>query len=248
MSAPGGIPSQSIKAVLALRDLILRGTLAPGERLSELVLVERLGVSRTPVRAALARLAEEGLVDPIASGGYAVRAFVEADIVDAIELRGTLEGLAARFAAERGAGEALLARMRDCVAASERIVGQPALSAADFSDYIAENERFHTLVLDAAQSPTLARQLERVVALPFASPNGFVMAQAALPQANAILTVAQEQHRCVVEAIAQRQGARAEALMREHARLALRNLQLALREGTLAHIRGGALIQLRRRA
>ncbi|HWH81257.1 MAG TPA: GntR family transcriptional regulator, partial [Burkholderiaceae bacterium] len=102
-AAPAAAPSQAVKAQLALRELILGGELRPGARIAELWLVERLGVSRTPVRLALVRLAEEGLLDTLPSGGYAVRDFSEADIVDAIELRGTVEGLAARFAAERGA-------------------------------------------------------------------------------------------------------------------------------------------------
>ena len=93
---------QTVKALLGIRELILSGELPPGARISELAVVERIGVSRTPVRAALARLQEEGLLEPIASRGYAVRAFSEVEIRDAIEVRGTLEGLAARFAAERG--------------------------------------------------------------------------------------------------------------------------------------------------
>lgn len=82
--------SQSLKTILSLRDLILSGELKPGERLSELAIVDRLGVSRTPVRTALVRLEEEGLLEAIPSGGYAVRHFSEADIFDAIETRGTL--------------------------------------------------------------------------------------------------------------------------------------------------------------
>ena len=90
--------SQTLAALLRLRDLILEGGLAPGERLSELAVVERLGVSRTPVRAALARLEHEGLVEALPGGGYAVREFSRADVNDAIEIRGVLEGLAARLA------------------------------------------------------------------------------------------------------------------------------------------------------
>jgi hypothetical protein len=65
--------------------------------------------------------------------------------------------------------------------------------------------------------------------MPFASPSAFVMAQSALPEAHNILLIAQEHHRIVVDAIENREGARAEAIMREHARLAVRNLRLALR-------------------
>ena len=80
--------SQSLDALLKLRDLILNGGLAPGERVSELPMVERLGVSRTPVRLALVKLEHEGLLEALPSGGYMVKAFGYDEIVDAIELRG----------------------------------------------------------------------------------------------------------------------------------------------------------------
>jgi DNA-binding GntR family transcriptional regulator len=95
--------SQTLSSQLRLRELILSGQLAPGERLSEPSVAERLGASRTPVRATLVRLAEEGLVEVIPSGGFAVKSFTEQEIHDAIDLRGTLEGHAARLAAARRA-------------------------------------------------------------------------------------------------------------------------------------------------
>src|SRR5919201_1139737 len=105
-SADGEPTSQTTRALLSLRDLILSGEFPPGTRMSELPLVERLGVSRTPVRLALANLEHEGLLENLEGGGYAVREFTMDEIHDAIELRGVLEGTAARFAAERGAARA----------------------------------------------------------------------------------------------------------------------------------------------
>ena len=75
--------SQTVKAQLALRELVLRGELSPGERVSELQMVERLGVSRTPVGMALVRLEEEGLLEAIPSGGFAVKAFTEREVFEA---------------------------------------------------------------------------------------------------------------------------------------------------------------------
>jgi GntR family transcriptional regulator of vanillate catabolism len=73
------------------------------------------------------------------------------------------------------------------------------------------------------------------------------MVQAIQPQAHHILTIAQDQHRCVVEAIENREGARAEAIMREHARLARRNLELAMHDqDALRQVRGAILIAPRR--
>src|SRR5215472_10924352 len=92
--------SQTGRALLMLRELLLKGEFRPGERLSELQLVPRLGVSRTPIRSALDRLAHEGLLEETPSGRFLVREFTLADVWDAIELRGVLEGTAARLAAE----------------------------------------------------------------------------------------------------------------------------------------------------
>jgi GntR family transcriptional regulator of vanillate catabolism len=202
--------SQTVKAQLALREQILDGSLRPGERISELQAVETTGASRTPVRMALVRLEEEGLLEAIPSGGFMVKAFSERDISDSIELRGTLEGLAA----------------------IDELLGQVPISIEAFSSYVTLNARFHALLTELSRSPPLIRQIDRASALPFASPSGFVMAQSALPEAQQILVIGQEHHRVVIDAIENREGARAEAVMREHARLAVRNLRLALRNRT----------------
>jgi len=236
--------SQTVKAQLSLRDLILSGDLKPGDRISELSVVERLGISRTPIRMALVRLEEEGFLEAIPSGGFAVQAFSERDIHDAIEMRGTLEGFAARLAAERGVRNPVLTEMKERLAQLDDLVDKLSLTVDDFSQYVGLNARFHALLIDAADSPVLTRQIDRALNLPFASPSGFVMVQAMLPEARQILTIAQDHHRCVVRAIEEREGARAEALMREHARLAHRNLQLAFRnQGTRDLVPGAVLIR-----
>ena len=74
---PKGPSSQTVNALLKLRELILGGEIKAGERMSELLLVERLGVSRTPIRAALVRLEQEGLLRALPSGGFVVDAFNE---------------------------------------------------------------------------------------------------------------------------------------------------------------------------
>lgn len=227
MSGPSEI-SQTRRAELALREAIAEGELAAGERLSELVLTERFGVSRTPLRTALVRLASEGVIEPAPNGGFLVRAFSQADLVDAIDLRGVLEGHAARRAAERGAPARALAEIETTLAAIDGLLEAGELGDEAFAGYVELNARFHALLVDLAGNPTLAREIERVQALPFAGPSAFVGVQARLPRARAVLIEAQSHHRSVIEAVAAREGARAEALMREHARLARRNLEAAL--------------------
>ena len=100
--------SRAEKAVVGLRGLILSGEFSAGSRLPEVAVAERLGISRTPLRQAMDLLVQQGLLERIDTGGCRVASFTREDIFDAIELRGVLEGTAARLAAERGATEAQL--------------------------------------------------------------------------------------------------------------------------------------------
>jgi GntR family transcriptional regulator of vanillate catabolism len=220
--------SQTVRALLAMRELLLTGELAAGQRVSENWAVDRLGVSRTPVRAALARLEEEGFLEALPGGGYGVKTFTEQDAFDAIEIRGALEGLAARLAAERGVEEPKLRAMESILAEIDAILAKSELGSEDFTAYTRLNEALHQAIAESGGGKVLARQIERAQALPFAHPSGFVMLQSELGEHRATFYLAQDQHRCVVEAIRGREGARAEAMMREHARLAARNLRLAL--------------------
>jgi GntR family transcriptional regulator, vanillate catabolism transcriptional regulator len=237
--------SQAVKAQLRLREMILAGELPGGARIAELTLVERLGVSRTPIRSALMRLEQEGLLEALPNGGYAVRTFSERDVSDAIELRGTVEGLSARLAAERGVAAVVLGEARSCLAQIDAVLEQPALDDEAFTRYVALNQRFHTLLAEMAGSPVLARELDRVVNLPFASPSGFVGVQANASRARDMLVVAQDQHRQVLDAIERREGARAEAIMREHSRIAQRNLREAVQGEHLERMPGVRLIRQR---
>src|SRR5512139_1964375 len=116
------ISSQLSETVVRIREMILRGELAPGQRVAEAPLAEMLGMSRTPVRQALPLLAQEGLLTEHATRGYVVRAFTAADIVDAIDLRAIIEGLAARRVAERGASKALIRDLRACLEDGDAIL------------------------------------------------------------------------------------------------------------------------------
>ena len=121
MAAPA--VSQGLAAILGLRQLIMDGELRAGDRLSEVRLAARLEVSRTPLRLALAQLEHEGLLEPVPGGGFVVRSFSGRQVVDAIELRGLLEGQAARLAAVRNNGPRALGELVACVAKLDRIVG-----------------------------------------------------------------------------------------------------------------------------
>jgi GntR family transcriptional regulator, vanillate catabolism transcriptional regulator len=223
-----------VRAQLRLREMIFSGELAAGARIAELSLVERLKVSRTPIRAALMRLEQEGLLQALPHGGFAVRTFSEREVAESIELRGMVEGLAARLAAERGAAPVLLAEARAVLKQIDLLLQSHTLSEEDFSVYVQLNQSFHNLFGELAGSELLEREMERAASMPFASPSAFVVVQATSPKARDMLIVAQDQHWQVLQAIEQREGSRAEAVMREHSRLAQRNLRDAVRSEVTA--------------
>lgn len=221
--------SQSDRAALGIRDLILTGALKSGERVTELALVKKLGVSRTPIRTALQQLAAEGLLSTSQSSGYRVRTFTDRDIYDAIEARGTIEGLAARMAAERGVSPEHLAAMRACLVEIDQLLDVAQPGDQHLSSYAQLNEEFHRLMIEGADSPMISLALERVASLPFASSSAFVKAQDKIPGSLALLRQAQIHHHEIVNAIEDRSSARVEPLVREHARLAHKNLDLVLK-------------------
>jgi GntR family transcriptional regulator, vanillate catabolism transcriptional regulator len=242
---PRRIGAQTGKAHSALKRLLLEGQLAPGEYLSEALMVERLGVSRTPARMAMIRLADEGLLTALASGGYSVRGFSQADVLSAIEIRGIFEGLAARFAAERHLSEEDLRPLKDCVSTLDGVIERPGPMEELIAGYAIWNERFHRLLSELAASPDVLRQIDRATALPFATPGALLMARAVVSEPRSMLIVAQDQHHSILEAVEKRDGARAENLVREHARLASRTLSRVLHDPrAFCLVPGSALIRL----
>jgi GntR family transcriptional regulator of vanillate catabolism len=219
--------SQSLKALAGIRAMMLGGGFAVGERLSEVPLAEQLGISRTPVRAALARLEEEGLLEKSPTGGYVARAFTIDEVIDAIELRGVLEGTAARLAAERGVDPRKLAQITRVLEGIDEVVSDDP-SQRHFERYVELNGEFHRQLAGLSGSETVRREIERATRLPFASPSSFLERQEEVPAFRKAISHAQAQHRALVEAIELREGARAEAVAREHARMARRNLEYVL--------------------
>lgn len=224
--------------------MILTGALPAGQRVAELKVVDAVGVSRTPLRLAMEMLAHEGLLERRTSGGFVVREFTLSDIEHAIELRGSLEGVACRFAAQAGSTGGV-ARLTAIAAAIDAVLHVRAPTADTFAQYVSLNEQFHQTLVDLAGTPLLATLLDQVRGLPFASPSAFVQRHATSAESFRVLLVAQEHHRSIVQAIADRDGGRAEALAREHARLALRNLEVAVRDlESFKRMPGGVLVKL----
>jgi GntR family transcriptional regulator of vanillate catabolism len=210
-----------------IRELILEGELAPGARVAESAIAERLGVSRTPVRNALPALAAEGLLQPVGRRGYAVRAFSVEDSFRGTELRCVLEGYAARELATHGVSAETMEELRDCLAEGDRIFAKGYIVTQEGeADYARMNRRFHDIIVDAAGNGLLRDLIQRVYAVPFVDP-GVVAFNAITPEdIFPILLSGHHQHHAVVDAIEAHQPDVAEAIMRGHSDPARRSLAL----------------------
>jgi len=225
--------------------MLVQGRFRPGERIREVPLAAELKVSRIPLHLALERLAHEGFLEIRPTRGFVVQKFSTQDIYDAIELRGLLEGAAARLAAERFKHksdlEPLEAASRDILA----LVRRTKLTMETFRRYIDLNAQFHAALLDLSGSRMLRRAIQQACSLPFASPSAFLKRQYVSSDLQELFLISADQHCVIVDAIANREGMRAEILTREHARVARRNLEDALRNSELpADLAGAKLIHL----
>jgi GntR family transcriptional regulator of vanillate catabolism len=205
------------RALVQIRELILRGELRPGERLTEESLAERLGMSRTPVRQALPALAREGLLVQGETRGYMVRAFSEQDVSDAIDLRGALEGMAARIVAERGTTTELMRALQSCLDVGDAIFANRSFAEGDEMRYAEMNTKFHRLIVDATGSRVLKDALAANDRIPFAAAGAVAFDRLPSAVMFELLRFAHHQHHAIAQAIGAGQGARAEALLREHA-------------------------------
>lgn len=149
MDGPRG--TRSIAVAARIRDMIVSGELAAGKRIAERHLIERLGISRTPLREAFKILEVEGLVTIEPNRGATVARLSLAEVEAAIELLVTLEGLAAELACRRAthveieAIEALHARMK------------AAYEGSDLMAYFHLNQAIHEAIVDCAHNPVLSR-------------------------------------------------------------------------------------------
>jgi GntR family transcriptional regulator of vanillate catabolism len=214
--------------LMQLRDLILRGEFEPGRRLAEQQLAERLGASRTPVRAALVTLEQEGLVQVNETGGYVVRQFTAQEVADAIAVRGHLEGMAARLVAEHGVSRQLEGDLRACLHEGDAALAANPLTYESYAQYAAANDRFHALVLEACGNRALQRAVALNDKLPFAPASAMLPMQSALEQDREWMHYAHRQHHMLFDALKRGEGARAQALATEHTEVAQMNMRMAL--------------------
>ena len=145
------------QAYAQLRDAILDGTLEPGEQLKDAELAEWLGLSRTPIREAVARLEEYGIVETKPNSYTRVAPLSARDARDAFTVYAALEALAASLGVPR-----LAAADLETMRGANRDFAD-ALAAADVDAAVAADDRFHGILVQAAANREIARSLERLL-------------------------------------------------------------------------------------
>jgi len=193
-----------------LRDRILRGKFPAGTHLQEIPLGEELRVSRTPVRAALATLASEGLLEYAPKRGYTVRGFSLAEIEAAHEIRANLEGMACRLVAERGLAPEAGAELARILAIGDAILAKGRLFEEDREPWTEMNDLFHGRIIELANNRLLADLIDRTCKIPLASSRVIHWYDFEALKGSHHL------HHRIYGYIRDRRAVNAEALMREH--------------------------------
>jgi DNA-binding GntR family transcriptional regulator len=204
-----------------IREAILDGEYAAGERLKEDELARRLDVSRTPVREALRRLEAEGLVVVEPQRGATVRSYEPRELDDMYRLRAVLEGYAARRAAERITDSDLAALHKSCLRFS-RLATRKRVSPRDLAR---ENQIFHDGILAAADDARLAEMARSVIHLPLVY-KAYVWYTPHQRRQSA------HYHEQLVAALGRRDAERAALIMQEHVYEARDSLVAALEAGS----------------
>lgn len=203
------------RSLEVLRDMILDGTLSPGERLNEVHLSQALGISRGPLREAIQRLASEGLVEAVTHRGVYVRSFSPRELSDFYELRIALETHAARLAA-RYAPQDRIDELTQLLDDTESSMG------SDLIGSYPENHDFHARLVRLAANPPLVQALTDVE-------RKIKLARARSAHQPRRARTALDEHHAIVSALIERDGDHAAALLESHLSSSLNNALALLR-------------------
>ncbi|HBU88397.1 GntR family transcriptional regulator [Acinetobacter oleivorans] len=209
--------SSGQQVLLKLRKMIISGELEGGARIAEIPTAELLGVSRQPVRIAFRLLEQEGLLIKNPTRGYTVREISEQLVHDALEVRGVLEGLAAKTLAEQGLSEEQKKTLQHCIQETEKLFNdKDEFGDVELERYHHFNVIFHDTIIEGAQNVALIQALAKNNQLPMASAQAITYDQNRALSEYRRLHYAHLQHCSIFDALVHRQAGRAETLMREH--------------------------------
>lgn len=204
--------------IAGLRRSILDGRFPPGAHLGEELLSQDFGVSRTPIRNALRVLANEHLLIYEPNRGYVVRRYTTEDVLQAYDVRGTLEGMACRLVAEAGLPPLHRDRLEAINDTAARIIAAGIWTPVEQAAWRDCNTDFHNGIMEASGNEPLFLAAQQMRHIPRLHDHRM---EPGSPFYESVYTPANRErshgeHIEIMRAIEARQGARAEALMREH--------------------------------
>ncbi|RLB07118.1 MAG: GntR family transcriptional regulator [Deltaproteobacteria bacterium] len=186
-----------------LKKGIQRGDFKAGERLIEQRLAEGLGVSRTPIREAISRLEQDGLVYKIPQGGAVVKGTTKEEIDEIFGIRAVLESYAASLATKQ-VDDGVLSRLQKIIDRS-----QQALERGDVDGFIRLNTKFHEMIYRASHSDKLYQIISNLRDY-FYKYRVFILKMEGMPQ------VSLQDHRRMLQAMREKDSKKVEELVREH--------------------------------
>jgi len=214
----------SIDSALAdtIRQDIIGGSYEHGARITEARLCDWHKVSRTPVRLALRRLEQEGMIRKSDSRGYIVEEITVDDIRQAVQVRGHLESLAARLMAQTEEPRVCLDKMAQAIERMDSLVALKRLDDETIRNMHAANVVFHNSILEGCNNSYVEFTCNQISHLPMLASGSMVFDRDAINKEADIdksilrLQIGNSQHRIIYEAIEAGDAVRAEGMMREH--------------------------------
>lgn len=215
---------ESIDTELAdrIRNDIIHGIYGEGERLSEAQLCNTHNVSRTPVRMALRLLEREGMIRRGDGRGYMVQSPSVSDILQAVQVRGHLESLAARLMAQSPGRDNLLPVLAAAIDEIDDLTNSGSMDDTTLTLMQRQNATFHKTILDGCGNDFVGFTCNQISHLPMLEVGSMVFDKQVLSTGEGVerslfsLKLGNSQHKVIYEAIRRGDAVRAEGMMREH--------------------------------
>ena len=225
---------ESIDTELAarIRNDIVLGNYGEEERISESRLCDAHEVSRTPVRLALRMLEHEGLIRRSEGRGYFVNAPKVNDVLQAVQVRGHLESLAARLMAQSPDRHSTLPVLEAAIEEIDRLVSVGKMDQASIRLMQKQNAVFHKTILDCCGNDFIGFTCSRISHMPMLEVGAMVFDRQVLStkegmeRSNFRLKLGNSQHKVIFEAIQNGDAVRAEGVMREHSNTMVEYIQV----------------------
>lgn len=196
--------TSSDSVYMELRGKILSRELKPAQRLLEVKIANEMGVSRTPVREALRRLANEGLVKIVPNSGARVASPSSHEMDNSYSVREYLENMSVELACRTGMDKRTLERLDGLVRD-----GDAAYDAGDVDAFLAANNDFHRIIAEAGKNYVLSEYVDNIIQ----RTNVYIYFYSKFVEAE---NKSSGEHRAILRAIAQRDRIGAQELMKQH--------------------------------